>query len=94
MRETRESPTRGDCIPAAEGRTFRDPKQLSEDGKYRLQDVFNYKLADGSEGRRGIGQLEWMGIKSSFCDEPKIRVLRDTWNLTKDIFILDEEMDE
>jgi len=67
---------------------------LGEDGKYRLQDIFNYKLADGAEGRRGIGRLEWMGIKSSFCDEPKIRVLRDSWDLTKDIFILDEEKDE
>ena len=67
---------------------------LGEDGKYRLQDIFNYKLGKGAEGRRGIGRLEWAGIKSSFDDEPKIRVLRDTWKLTKEIFILDEEMDE
>ena len=60
---------------------------LSDDGHYRLQDQFIYKLAEGSEGKAGLGGLAWTGKRSSFADEPKIRVLRDRWNLTKKMFI-------
>ena len=59
---------------------------LGDDGKYRLQEMFRYELAGGTEGGKGRGALVWQGAKSSFADEPKIRVLRDTWDLTKIIF--------
>ena len=59
---------------------------LGDDGKYRLQDMFRYELGEGAEGRRGIGALAWQNVKSSFRDEPKVRVLRDMWDLTKMIF--------
>ena len=59
---------------------------LGDDGKYRLQDMFRYELGEGAEGRRGIGALAWQNVKSSFRDEPKVRVLRDMWDLTQMIF--------
>jgi len=64
---------------------------LGDDGKYQLQDIFRYRLAEGAEGRRGRGSLVWTGHKSIFADEPKIRILRDSWNLTKEIFDIDEK---
>jgi pilus assembly protein CpaF len=60
---------------------------LSDDGHYRLQDQFIYKLAEGSEGKVGLGGLAWTGKRSSFADEPKVRILRDRWNLTKKMFV-------
>ncbi len=59
---------------------------LADDGKYRLQETFRYQLAEGAEGKAGRGALVWTGKKSSFRDEPKVRLLRDQWDLTKDIF--------
>jgi pilus assembly protein CpaF len=59
---------------------------LGEDGHYRLQEQFSYKLAEGADGRAGKGGLVWCGLRSSFADEPKIRILRDRWNLTKKMF--------
>ncbi len=59
---------------------------LGDDGRYRLQDMFVYQLAPGAEGKAGRGSLAWTGARSSFADEPKIRILRDQWNLTKKMF--------
>jgi len=59
---------------------------LGEDGKYRLKEIFRYQLA---EGKGGKGSLVWTGRTSTFADEPKIRILRDTWKLTKKIFDTD-----
>ncbi len=61
---------------------------LDEDGHYRVHPMFEYKLI-GDAGKKGIGTLAWTGKKSNYCDEPKIRVLRDSWNLTKRIFDAD-----
>ena len=58
---------------------------LGDDGKYRLQDIFRYDLDDGDEGD-GQGALAWTGARSVFAPEPKIRILRPKWDLTKPIF--------
>jgi pilus assembly protein CpaF len=63
---------------------------LGEDGKYRLENLFLYKLAQGAEGRGGKGALAWTGRKSVFADEPKVRVTQGEWNLTRNIFRADE----
>lgn len=59
---------------------------LGDDGRYRIQNLFTYKLADSAEGRAGKGTLVWSGKKSCFRDEPKLRVLQDQWVLTRKIF--------
>ena len=61
---------------------------LGDDGHYNMQDTYTYVL-EGEKGRRGIGTLKWTGVKSVFRDEPKIRVLKDTWNLTGKLFEAD-----
>lgn len=63
---------------------------LGEDGRYRLQDMFVYKLLEGQAGRLGVGKLAHTGARSSFRDEPKVRVLRDSWGLTQTIFLADD----
>jgi pilus assembly protein CpaF len=64
---------------------------LGDDGHYRLQDMFLYQLAEGMEGKLGRGRLVWTGRKSEYVDDPKVRVLRDQWDLTKKIFQEDAE---
>jgi pilus assembly protein CpaF len=62
---------------------------LGDDGRYRLQDMYVYRLAEGAEGRAGKGELAWTGNVSSFAAEPKVRLLRDEWNLTRKVFAAD-----
>ena len=62
---------------------------LSDDGHYRLQDMFTYQLSDNEAGRGGKGRLVWSGKKSIFRNEPKMRFLRNQWDLTKAIFQAD-----
>ena len=59
---------------------------LDDQGHYRLRDLFVDRLDEGPAGRRGLGGLAWTGGQSSFAEEPKMRVLRDSWKLTKRIF--------
>ena len=59
---------------------------LGDDGRYRLQEMFVYELAEGAEGKAGKGSLVWAGKASSFAGEPKVSVLRDLWALTGKIF--------
>mgnify|MGYP007049901518 FL=1 len=59
---------------------------LTADGKYAVQDLFVYALDDSEEGKSGRGKLAWTGTKSSFRDEPKVRILRDQWDLTRKVF--------
>jgi len=59
---------------------------LGDDGKYRLREMFRYELAEGPAGKDGRGGLLWRGEASSFADEPKLRILRGSWDLTKRIF--------
>ena len=59
---------------------------LGDDGKYRLRDMFVYRLGDDEAGREGRGQLAWMNETSWFAAEPKIRILRNQWKLTKRLF--------
>lgn len=59
---------------------------LEEDGHYRLREMFVYNLGEGSEGKAGRGRLEWTQKKSAFAGEPKVRILRDQWNLTRKLF--------
>jgi len=63
---------------------------LADDGHYAIEDLFEYQLV-GEAGKAGIGTMEWTGKKSIFRNEPKIRVLRDSWNLTKKIFDTDTQ---
>ena len=60
---------------------------LGDDGHYRLQDQFVYQLIEGAEGKAGRGRLSWTGKRSSFADEPKMRILRESWNLTRNMFV-------
>ena len=62
---------------------------LGDDGRYRLQDMFTYQLEPGAEGKAGRGKLVWSAATSSFVDEPKVRILRDQWDLSKEIFNTD-----
>jgi pilus assembly protein CpaF len=64
---------------------------LGDDGKYRVHDVYVYGLADDGQGTPGEGSLRWTGEKSLFAREPKIRILRDKWDLTRKVFGSDSE---
>jgi len=66
---------------------------LTDDGHYRLQDMFVYELKDDEAGRSGRGGLMWTGQKSIFRKEPKLRILRDRWSLTKKLFEDDRPAD-
>ena len=57
---------------------------LSDDGHYRLREMFRYEIGEGD--REGIGELVWTGEKSNFRDEPKLRICKNRWDLTKTIF--------
>ena len=59
---------------------------LADDGHYRLRDMFEYKLDEGSQGQGGKGTLVWTGNKSLFADEPKMRILRGQWALAEKMF--------
>ena len=59
---------------------------LSRDGRYDVQEMFTYQLAGGAEGKVGKGSLQWTGRRSSFADEPKVRILRGSWQLTNKLF--------
>ncbi|MCD6365095.1 MAG: CpaF family protein [Planctomycetes bacterium] len=54
---------------------------LDDDGQYRIEDMFTFEVAGDNRGK-----LEWTGAKSRFGAEPKLRVLRDQWDLTRNIF--------
>lgn len=60
---------------------------LGDDGKYRLQDMFVYRL--DPQNKAGRGTLAWTGARSAFVDEPKVRVLLDQCDLTKKIFAVE-----
>ena len=62
---------------------------LGDDGKYRLQDMFKYELIAGSKGKAPRAELICTDTRSSFADEPKVRLLSDHWDLTKNIFSTD-----
>jgi len=57
---------------------------LGDDGKYRLRDMFEYRLDEQNKAARGT--LVWTGAKSTFISEPKVHVLADQYDLTKKIF--------
>jgi len=62
---------------------------LDDQGHYQLAELFTYRLAEGEAGKAGRGELAWTGRKSTFGDEPKVRILRDMWKLTKSVFQAD-----
>ena len=62
---------------------------LSDDGRYRLQDMFLYELGKSEGGKGGRGEVAWTGKLSTFAAEPKMRMTRDQWNLTKRVFSAD-----
>ncbi|MFW6132653.1 MAG: CpaF family protein [Planctomycetota bacterium] len=59
---------------------------LDDQGHYAVEDLFRYELGTDEQGRRGQGELAWTQVPSSFADDPKMRVLRDQWELTRRIF--------
>jgi pilus assembly protein CpaF len=69
-------------------------QSLSDDGHYQLQDLYTYQLAEGAEGKLGRGRLTWTGKKSIFTDDPKVRILRDLWDLTRKVFDPDYREDK
>ncbi|HNX26700.1 MAG TPA: CpaF/VirB11 family protein, partial [Phycisphaerae bacterium] len=48
---------------------------LEEDGHYRVQKMFSFDVKDESD----VGRLAWAGQRSTFYDEPKIRINRPEW---------------
>jgi pilus assembly protein CpaF len=59
---------------------------LDDQGHYRLEDRFTYRLFEGDAGKLGRGALAWTGRGSIFADEPKVKILRDRWQLAAPIF--------
>lgn len=59
---------------------------LGDDGRYKIQDMFEYRLSDDAAGREGKGCLMYSGARSIFDDDPKVRVLRDTYGEARKIF--------
>ncbi|MBT7171234.1 MAG: CpaF family protein, partial [Phycisphaerales bacterium] len=58
---------------------------LDEHGHYRIQPMFRYELSDGDDGKR-VGRLVWSGLKSTFRDESRVQIHRDSWGLAEHIF--------
>ncbi|MCY2930712.1 MAG: CpaF family protein [Planctomycetota bacterium] len=56
---------------------------LKDGGYYEVQEMFRYELADDKSGRGG---LIWTGKSCSFRDEPKVRLLKESWGLAEKIF--------
>jgi pilus assembly protein CpaF len=61
---------------------------LAENGRYQVQRLFEYALDEGD--REGKGQLRWTGRPSQFGAEPKMRVLREQMELTREVFGADQ----
>ena len=59
---------------------------LGDDGKYRIVDMFEYRLCEGQAGKEGKGIITWTGAKSSFAAQPKVRVQRPIWGQAAKIF--------
>ncbi|MBS3733919.1 MAG: CpaF family protein [Phycisphaerae bacterium] len=64
---------------------------LDDDGHYVLRDMFRYELSEEAGDGIDHGTLTWTGTGSAFTDEPKMRVLRDQWQLTREVFEPDAE---
>ena len=58
---------------------------LDDDGRYRISDMFTYKLDEKSDS--SVGELVWAGAKSVFAGDPRIRVLRKQMELSREIFV-------
>ena len=56
---------------------------LDENGHYQVMPMFTYKLSDPNSL---IGRLEWTGMRSTFSDEPKMRMLEPHWGLARQFF--------
>lgn len=59
---------------------------LDEHGRYAVQDIFMYELASGLAGKQGQGDLVWTGKRSAYRHEPKVHVLFEQTDLTREIF--------
>lgn len=57
---------------------------LDKEGQYRVQEMFDYVLDKVSDSN--LGRLVWTGAKSTFRDDPRIRVLSKEMKLTASIF--------
>lgn len=60
---------------------------LDSQGRYQVHRIFEYKLDETSD--KGLGSLQWTGVKSEFCDDPRLRVLLKQARLTAEIFTKD-----
>ena len=68
---------------------------LDDEGHYRAQTIFEYQLVEEEDGGDGSqGRLAWTGVKSRFRAEPKVRILRGMWDLTKPLFEPDKVKDK
>ncbi len=59
---------------------------LDAAGRYAVQDLFRYKLAEGLAGKQGRGSLVWTGKQSVYRDEPKVHVQLEQTELSRPIF--------
>jgi pilus assembly protein CpaF len=62
---------------------------LTDDGHYQHQEVFIHDVSPDGRGR-----LVWTGRASAFRKEPKLRLLRGRWDLTKKLFEPNEPTDK
>ncbi len=64
--------------------------QLDANGHYVVQTMFAYKLTDTEDGKR-VGRLTWSGKKSTFRDESRVQIHRDSWGLATPMFTDSED---
>ena len=56
---------------------------LDEKGHYRVSPMFKYELKSNDSLE---GQLEWTKNRSLFADEPKMRMIQNSWGLAEKFF--------
>jgi pilus assembly protein CpaF len=57
---------------------------LDPQGRYQLQQIYRYEPTEAAEGPAGI--LRQTARRSTFADEPRLRVLQDRMDLTRELF--------
>ena len=64
---------------------------MGDDGYHRVRELFRYELATERDPDAPAGELVWTGERSTFSDEPKVRILRESWGLAERMFGQDQK---
>jgi pilus assembly protein CpaF len=70
--------------------TISEVLPLDDQGRYAVQDMFRYELARGLAGKQGQGELVWTAKQSVYRHEPKVHMLFEQTDLTRQIFAVDD----